>query len=293
MTPLATAPYTREKIEALRDVRYHRTPALCARSEEQALAFVDAVGFCFLFGDQSAEMPTLWAAVTGSRRPVPRTHFDQDVGHVWQWKDSLPARGALFYGKLLRDKPTLVSLALLPSFYALSPNYGDIDDYVEQYAEGKLTSEAKSVYEVLLSEGAMATSRLRQTAGLAGGGANARRFERALTELQRELKIVKVGTSDANAWGYAYVYDLFIRRFPEVPQRAHAISSQVAMETLLVRYLDNVVAQPEHACQRLFRWGAWEWERLVERLVQQGHVRKGLRVQGARGEWLAASADIC
>ncbi|OGO05400.1 MAG: hypothetical protein A2Y73_08330, partial [Chloroflexi bacterium RBG_13_56_8] len=236
----------------------------------------------FLFGEKGVEIPTLWAAVSGSRRPVPHHHHDPDLGNTWHWKDTLPARGAVFYGKLLRKKPTLISLQMLPYFYALSPNYGDVEDYLLQYEEGKLTVEAKNVYEALLEHGAMATSRLRQLAGLRGGGDNARRFERAITELQTELKIAKVGISDANRWGYAYVYDLFLRQFPEVSTSARDINQEEAMRTLLLRYLYNVVAQSEKATQGLFRWEPWEWERIVAQLVARGSIRTDMQVEGMR-----------
>lgn len=280
-----TSEYTLDEIEALRDVRYHRTPELRAHTEEQALGFVNEVGFCLLFGEKGVAIPTLWSAICGSRRAVPRSNRDADIGRTWGWKDSLPSRRLVYYGKLLRDRATLVSLDLLPWFYALSPNYGDVEDYIDQYDEGLLTVEAKNVYEALLNEGAMATSRLRQVAGLAGG-ANARRFERALVELQRELKIVKVGTSDANAWGYAYVYDLFLRRFPDMPEAARPIGTDAAMETLLERYLRNVIAQTETATRRLFRWDAWEWTRLLERLAEQRRLLRGVRIEGFRGSCL-------
>jgi len=113
-------------ISTLRDRRYHRTPEGRIHTEAAARAFVDEVGFCFLFGERGIEIPTLWGAICGADRPVPRHHDDADLGRAWNWKDSLPARGEVFYGKLLRAKPTLVSLALLPTFYALSPNYGRV-----------------------------------------------------------------------------------------------------------------------------------------------------------------------
>ena len=279
--------YTLERIKAIRDQTYHRTPELRVGTEEEASRFVDKVGFCFLFGDKSVEIPTLWEAVCGTRRSIPHHHNDADLGRTWRWKDSLPSRGLIYYGKLVRGKPTLVSLGLLPCFYALSPNYGDIADYLTQYQEGRLTVEAKNIYEALMNEGAMATSRLRQLAGLAGGGVNARRFDRAMGELQMELKIVKVGISDANRWGYAYVYDLFLRRFPQVPESARAITTDEAMETLLLRYIRNVVVQPAAATQRMFRWSDWEWERLLDRLVRQGMIRRDLQVSGFRGPCLA------
>ncbi|MHB1295872.1 MAG: AlkZ-related protein [Anaerolineae bacterium] len=281
--------YTPIELDRLRDARYHRTPALRARTDRQALEFVDQVGFCFLFGEQGIEIPSLWAAVCGCRREVPSAHDDPDIGRTWSWKDSLPTEGLLYYGKLLRNKPTLVSLALLPNFYALSPNYGDEADYLLQYQEGKLSADAKSVYEALQAQGAMATSSLRQAVGLPGGGVAARRFDRALADLQTELKIVKVGISEASRWGYAYVYDLFARRFPDVPEAAHAISSEEAMATLLERYLQNVVAIPEKQAQRLFRWEPWAWERTVARLEEAGRIRRDVTIEGAVGPCLATA----
>lgn len=282
--------YTREELESLRDERYYRTASLRAHTEEQALAFVNQVGFCFLFGEKGVEIPTLWGAVVGSRRPVPRSNRDPDIGRAWTWKDSLPAKGSVLYGRLLRGKPMLVSLEMLPTFYALSPNYGDLEDYLLQYEEGKLSVEAKNVYEALLNEGALATSRLRQVAGISGGGANARRFDRAIAELQTELKITKVGISDSNRWGYAYVYDLFVRRFPDVPEAAREISSDRAMTTLLERYLRNVVAIEEDAAKRLFRWDPWEWERTLERMRESGTLAEDVYIEGAKGACLALAS---
>ena len=291
MTREETALLKREAVEALRDVRYHRTPELRVTTEEEARRFVDDVGFCFLFGEKGVEIPTLWAAVAGSRREKPGTNRDPDIGRVWQWKDTLPTKGEIYYGKLLRNKPTLVSLELLPVFYALSPNYGDPLDYLEDYEAGLLSVEAKNVYEALLAEGALATSRLRQVAGLSGGGRVARLFDRAITELQTQLRIAKVGISDANRWGYAYVYDLFWRQFPDVPEAARAISTDQAMDTLLLRYLHNVVIQSEAASRRLFRWDDWEWERLMERLTERGLLRRDRRLEGGRGVHLSLADD--
>jgi len=280
------------EIGSLRARRYHRTPELRAHTETDARAFVDAVGFCFLFGERGVEIPTLWGAICGADRPVPRHHDDADLGRAWSWKDSLPARGEVFYGKLLRAKPTLVSLELLPAFYALSPNYGDVDDYIQQYEDGLLTIEARNIYQALRDEGPLSTSRLRQIAGLQGGGVVARRFDNALTELQTQLKIAKTGISDANRWGYAYVYDLFLRAFPGVPEQARLISSDLAMETLLLRHLHNAVAQREQALRRLFGWEDWEMERLLDRLATAGAIQIGVRIAGERSPQVVATATL-
>ena len=133
----------------------------------------------------------------------------------------------------------------------------------------------------------MATGRLRRLAGLSGGGPNARRFDRAIAELQMGFQIVKVGISDANRWAYSYVYDLFLRRFPHVPEIARKISIDTAMETLLRCYLRNVGVQTEAATRRLFRWDEWEWDRLLTRLTEQNIVLRDVQVEGLRGPCLA------
>jgi hypothetical protein len=242
-----------EAVEAWRDRRCRRRPALRLRTPEQALAFINDVGFCFLFPESGTEIPTLWEAICGERRPIPIHHDDRALGRAWHWKDELPSRGVVYYGKLLRRKPMFVSLEVLPCFYALSDNYGDLDDYLLEYEEGHLSDEARRVYEALLEYGAMPTSHLRRKAGLAGKG-NAARFDRAIAELQVGLKIVKTGISDANAWKYCYVYDVLMRRWPDLVAQAGAISSLEARRTILLRHLSNVGVASERDLTRLFGW---------------------------------------
>ena len=279
-----------ERVEALRDERGHRRPELRVRTEAQALAFIDQVGFCFLFAARGLAMPTLWEAICGEARALPRHHEDADLGLTWEWKDTLPSRKACFYGKLLRNTPTLISLACMPYFYALSPNYGELDDYLEEYNQGQLSAEAKWVYEALLNGGPQSTTRLRKLAGLEGK-ANMHRFDRALAELQAGLKIVKVGISDANAWGYCYVYDLFLRQYPQIAQQARAISSVQAEDALCLKYLETAVCIPEGEIARVFGWEEWRIERLIARLSARGEM---VRVEwpGRRGDHLARPADL-
>ena len=106
-----------------RDRTYRRTPEHRATTLDEAVAFVNAVGFCFFWPIGGVELPSLWAAVAGDR-PVPSEH--DDPGHItWDWKDSLLGQRRWFYAKLLRRRATLVSLDTLPYFYALSENFGD------------------------------------------------------------------------------------------------------------------------------------------------------------------------
>lgn len=276
-----------ESLGAARAERYRQRLDLRVNTEEEALDFLDDVGLCLLFSAKGIELPSLWGALCGEDRPLPRHHNDRELGMAWRWKDSLPVTGKILYGKFLRKRPVFVSLHLAPSFYALSPNYGELDeDYLSDYLDGRLSVEAKLVYEVLLEQGALPTSRLRREAGL-GGRTNAARFERALAELQMDFRIAKVAISDANRWGYCYVYDLLPRHFPDVLGRARKISDLQARETILNRYLQTVVAATPSQVRSLFGWEMRVVERTASRLEAEGRLRTGVQIHGLSGEFLS------
>jgi hypothetical protein len=277
------------ELQAARAERYRQRPELKIRTEEQALAFIDEVGLCLLFSARDIELPSLWGALCGGDRPVPSHHDDRELGLAWSWKDTLPIAGRVLYGKFLRKKPVFISLELAPYFYALSPNYGQPDeDYLQDYQDGRLSVEAKQVYEVLLDQGALPTSRLRIEAGLSGKG-NAGRFDRALAELQMDMRIGKVAISDANRWGYCYVYDLLPRHFAGVVEAAGEITGGQARETILLRYLRTVVAATPHQVSLLFDWEPGNLDRLVARLAGQDRLRAGVHIEGLPGEHLVAT----
>ena len=112
---------TCQQLEAIRDRTFHRLPHLRIRGEQSALRFIRKVGFCFTFSTFGFSAPCLWVAVSGRRHPRwPRhTHHDPGVLLTWELKDLLPAKRLVYYGKLLKGRPTLVSLELLPAFVAL------------------------------------------------------------------------------------------------------------------------------------------------------------------------------
>lgn len=274
-----------QTLDGWRNERYRRRPDLRLRSRDQALAFINDVGFCFTFHGRDAEAPSLFEAVCGERRAIVTVHDDADLGRTWHWKDELPASGAVYYAKLLRKRPTLISLDLLPCFYALSPNLGDIEDYLLEYQEGHLSDEARRVYEVLLHEGAMPTSHLRRKAGLEGER-NALRFDRAVRELQVGMKIVMVGISDANRWSYCFVYDLVLRRWPDLASRAGAISTREAKRRLALAHLRNVGAASLEELSALFGWDKAELATLAAGWAAAGGLVSGVAVSGLPGQYL-------
>ena len=279
---------TREDLQAAHAERYRQLSHLRVHTKDQALAFLNEVGLCLLFSARDIELPSLWGALCGEDRPVPSHHDNRELGLAWRWKDELPVAGQVLYGKFLRRKPVFVSLELAPYFYALSPNYGDLaGDYMQDYVDGRLSVEAKQVFEVLLHEGAMPTSRLRLEAGL-GGKANAGRFDRALAELQMDFRISKVAISDANRWGYCYVYDLLPRHFSETVEASRAITGTQAREVILLRYLRTVVASTTREVLKLLGWRPGDLDRLVARLADEGRLRQGIQIEGLEGQFLVS-----
>lgn len=256
-------------LDEYRRQTYYLTDTLQVRSPEQAVQFVNERGFVFFWPVKGFEIPSLWKAVAGDR-PVPNQH--DDPGHVtWGWKDSMLDKKKWYYGKLLRRKATLVSLELIPYFYALSERLGDLDDYLLQYDEGKLTFEEKSIAEALLKHGALNTIELRKRASLSAPTAKAR-FERALAALQRGLWVLPVGVAEAGAWRYSHVYELFDRWYPEVVSRARGIPRDNARQQLVLTYLNSVGMSTTDEIVKLFQWGSQKTQRAVEELVANGSI---------------------
>lgn len=282
-TPLPSAPADAATIawkhlQEWRDERFRCRPNLKVQTEDAALAFLNEVGCAFLFPQAGVALPTLWGAINGRERDIPSHHYDHALGLAWNWKDSLPARKAIWYGKLIKQKPTFVSFDLLPAFYALSSNFGELDDYLEQYADGRMSVDARTVYETLLKTGPSSTNALRRAANMMGKGDIARRFERAIVELQTDLKIVKCGVAEDNRWKYCYVYDALLRWHPALAEQARALTGRQAMTQIILRYLRAVVAAPPTSLAPLFGWESAPTARLLADLHSQGQIRN-LHVQ--------------
>ena len=277
-------------LSAFRTHTYCSAPDRRLKSPEEAVAFVKERGYVYFWPIKGVEMPSLWAAVAGNRR-VADAH--DDPGHVtWGWKDSLLGKRAWYYAKVLRRKATMISLDTAPYFYALSQNYGaPEEDYLLQYEQGKLTQEAKAVYEALMREGPLDTIALRRAARLTSRESDTR-FNRALEELQIDFKIMPVGVAEAGAWRYAFVYDMVSRHLPGLPERARPIGTHQARRKLAELYFRSVGAAQARDLGKLFGWPAREVEQTVEALAGAGIVRRGMKVARRPGEWIAL-AELC
>lgn len=272
-------------LKAYRARTFRLAPGRRLRSDADAIRFVNERGFVYFWPIRGVDLPSLWTAVAGDR-PVADAH--DDPGHVtWGWKDKHLGTRQWFYGKILRGKATMIALPVLKYFYALSENYGDLErDYLLEYQEGRLSQEAKGVFETLLEKGALDTVALRREAHMTSRDSNTR-FDRAVTELQAALKIVPVGVAKAGAWRYAFIYELVDRYYPELAAEARPIGRGDARAHLTDLYLKSVGAATETQIAQLFRWKPREVDHTCQALAAAGRARPLETVGGKTGAWWA------
>ncbi|MCD4673749.1 MAG: winged helix DNA-binding domain-containing protein [Anaerolineaceae bacterium] len=274
-----------EKLAAYRHETFNLSPERWLRSPEEAADFVNRRGFIFFWPIKNTILPSLWNATVGERG-VPNNH--NDPGHVtWGWKDQLLGKHIWHYGRVLHKRNAMISLALLPAFYALSPNYGDPEtDYLDQYTQGLLSPEAKNIYALLLQHGPLDSLTLRREAGLSSSS-SASRFNRALETLQMEFKIMPVGVSDAGRWHYAFIYDLVTQHIPDLQEQARAINASQARRQILHTYLKSVGAIEQKQAARLLRWEPAIGQQTTQSLVNDGLLIDDVQISEQTGKVIA------
>ncbi|MGV8027109.1 MAG: DNA glycosylase AlkZ-like family protein [Anaerolineaceae bacterium] len=242
----------RKKAAAYREKSYHISRSLRLHAPQDAVDFVNERGFIYFWPIKDADLPNLWYATVGAR-PVPNNH--DDPGHVtWGWKDSMLDKRVWYYAKLIRKKATIVSLEMASNFYTLSPNYGDYEnDYLVQYKNGLMSMEAKNIYEALLEHGPLHTLDLHKQAHLTAVEKKYR-FDKGLSDLQADMKIIPVGIAVAGRWGYAMIYDIAARYYPEIEEKARFITEAKAQQTILLAYLRSVGLADLHTMHHIFGW---------------------------------------
>jgi hypothetical protein len=273
-----------EKLKAQRARTFHLPPYQRVSTPGQAVDFVNERGFIYFWPIKGIVLPTLWVATAGDR-PVPSEH--DDPGQVtWGWKDDALGKKIWYYGKILRRKATFISLDVAPYFYALSENYGSIEeDYLLTYEEGRLTQAAKQLYETLLDKGSLDTISLRKEAHLLNAKESV--FNRALEDLQMDFKILPIGIAEAGSWKYAFRYDITARYMPELPEKARLIGEAEARQKLVELYFNSVGAALVRDVIKLFGWPPDLVRRTVARLVQNGLLKDSLSHPQTSGEWVA------
>lgn len=285
VSSLRHSPATRQDVELWRDRTFRRTPERRVRGEQGALRFVDEVGFCFTLSDFGLPVPSLYVAVCGRRRPrwPKHTHHDPEIGLTWNLKDSLPAKRLTYYGKLVKGKPTLVSIGLLPAFCALIREGKGSGDYILDYRQGRMTRAAVLVLETLNDRGALATPDLRKTVAMHGAERTAE-FNRAMAELQRGLWIVKV--EEVYDPDFYYRWDLLDNWLPAPLLTARGLGRDEATRRLVAAYLKGAAASQDRFLAGLFGLGLNEVKVALDSLEADGSVRRNQCIKNQHGVWV-------
>jgi len=219
-------------------IRPHRV-----RTARGALRFVNALGFCYAFTSGPGGLPGVFDAL--ATRSV-----DRMWSWAWQWKDELATARRLHYGKVIRRKPSYISLTMLPAFYALSGNVGEPDDHEQAYREGRLSALARALYEAILADGPVSTWTLRRR--FVPRGESGARFHRALDDLQARFLVAKV--AEEAEWRNGFIWDAFHRWMPAVVEAAATLTSEAAAGAVLDRYVRIVGAADQAGIEAVFGW---------------------------------------
>jgi len=272
-----------KKLDSFREKTFHIKPGTRVQSYEEAIEFVNERGFAFFWPVKECLLPSLWTAHTG-RMTVPKNH--DDPGHrTWAWKDDSLDKKVWYYAHILRHRATMVSLETIPYFYALSPNFGDPEqDYLIQYEEGNLTQESKLIYEALIKEGALDRISLRKAAHLTSSNAE-QLFNKALDDLQVELKVLPIGVAEVGAWKYSFIYELTHRQFPWIIKKARPINENQARKYLMGRYFAALGVAQTKDLVRLFHWPQPNIEKALAQMVKQGELVPNWQVESQPGNW--------
>ncbi len=118
------------------------------------------------------------------------------------------------------------------------------------------------------------------------------RFNRAITDLQTDFKILPIGVAQAGSWNYAFIYEITARFYPELPDLAHPISEIAAQQKLCEVYFRSMGAARQADVKKIFSWNNLQVERAIERLTRSGILKRGLTHETEGDNWIALTEIV-
>jgi hypothetical protein len=213
-----------EEIEVYRDRMWRRDPECSVEDVQGAERFIEDVGFCEALTDSRRPGPSLYVAVCGRRDAhMPRNvQKDPESRLAWTIKDDVMRRGRCFYGKVLRGRSTFIAPRLLPFFNAL---WGVPRKSEKNY----LSSDSQLILKIMRGEWELATRDLREASGIKERA----RFDKALTELQKTLKVMPSDVLYEPT--FTYIWSIPEARFAD--QLREVVDREVALKEIARAYL--------------------------------------------------------
>ncbi len=214
------------EVEESRDERWQREGARQVETPFDAERFVERVGFAACMTDARRPGPSLYVAVCGRRDAImPRNvQKDPEASHTWHLKDELVRRGKVYYGKLAGARAMFIAPRMIPHFHSV---WG-----MRRADESRrLSRTARAILGVLRREWEMATSDLRDDAGVKDRKA----FSRALDELQSAMLVLPSEVYYQPK--FTYVWTLAVGRFPD--QLRQRINRAIALREIARCFLSS------------------------------------------------------
>jgi hypothetical protein len=243
---------SKKQVIEYRSKTYRISPGLQIHTEREAINFVNERGVVFFWPITGLNMPSLWCAAAGNR-PVPNNH--DDPGHItWRWKDNLLGKKKWYYAKVLRRKSTIISLDLIPNFFALSPSVHDgLGEILFHYKKGSISAEEKFIYQQLIDFGPLDSITLRKKLSTFFSQSSSR-FNRALELLQRDFRIMPSGISQNGRWKYSFVYQTVSRELPDLVMHSNQISKEEAILAIIRSFFSSNGIGTMDEIKKLFGW---------------------------------------
>lgn len=265
-----------KRLEAHRDRTFRRVVSRRVNGEQSALAFINETGFCAAF-TPGLGVPCLREAIEGRREPKLPEHIQHDRAIVMTWnlKDTLPARRAVYYGKVIAGRPSFIALELLPAFLRLRVKPGG---YRKLYESGALSHCAKLVMDALARRGASETKALKLSTGYAQAKQRAA-FDRAMKELQEKFLALKV---EERYDPFTYVWDTVDNRWGEAMREARSLSPREAAYRVVRRYFEIAAYGNERAMARILGIVPDLADQALRRLERERMIDRGRRLPHLR-----------
>ena len=228
-------------------------------SIERAAAFVDDVGFALLFPTPHVLVPSLWDAVAGEDTEPFADGMGAAEQKVWTWKDELPRRSLAWYGAFFAGRGSFLSPVLVSALYA---GNGEIDDHESL----QLSAAAHEIARALAGE-PLPSATLRALIG------DRNRYQRGITELQRQLLVTTAGVQESRSGWPSALLELTCHRFDVGNGQDHGL--------VTARFLDMMLEATPAELARAFRWPRAQAQAQLDELVDKGRATSA----GARYTW--------
>jgi hypothetical protein len=263
-------------LERHRDHHFRRLPSRRVSGEKSALDFINESGFCAAF-TAGLGVPCLREAIEGRREPEMPEHIQHDraIMMTWNLKDALPARRAVYYGKVIAGRPGFIALSMLPAFFRLRIAPGG---YRKLYQNGQLSHCAKLVMDALTRRGPSETKALKLSTSYSQPNRRAE-FDRSMKELQEKFLALKV---EERYDPFTYVWDTVDHQWTDALRDARSIPSREAAYRIVRRYFEIAGFANERAAARILGIDPALLDSAARKLEREHIVRRALRLPGFR-----------